>query len=79
MKNLQIFYFIAISYSFSIYKPFEALFVDPMDKFISNLKDDEWKNVRAILSTTFTSGKLKEVLKIFLFLMIIIIYVVHKT
>ena len=25
------------------------------------LKDDEWKSVRAILTTTFTSGKLKSV------------------
>lgn len=34
---------------------------EPFDKAISLLKDDEWKNARAILSTTFTSGKLKGV------------------
>jgi hypothetical protein len=39
----------------------EGLFVDPMDKWMSNIRDEEWKNVRSIVSTTFTSGKLKEV------------------
>lgn len=27
-----------------------------------NLKDDEWKNARSIVSAAFTSGKLKEML-----------------
>jgi hypothetical protein len=40
-------------------KFFEANGFEPFSKFLSNLKDDEWKNVRSIISTTFTSGKLK--------------------
>jgi cytochrome P450 len=39
----------------------EAFTVEPMDKFLIFLKDDEWKNVRSIVSGTFTSGKLKTV------------------
>ncbi|CAF1050982.1 unnamed protein product, partial [Brachionus calyciflorus] len=38
--------------------------VEPFDKFLSLIKDDDWKNVRAILSTTFTSGKLKSMSKL---------------
>lgn len=47
----------------------DAVKIEPFDHFLSLIKDDEWKNVRAILSTTFTTGKLKAVcqknLKIF--------------
>jgi hypothetical protein len=39
----------------------ESFKIEPIDKFLTVLKDDEWKNVRAILTTTFTSGKLKSV------------------
>lgn len=35
--------------------------IAPFNKFVSLMKDDEWKSVRAILSTMFTSGKLKSV------------------
>lgn len=38
----------------------EGLLIEPADKFLTVLKDEEWKNVRSILTTTFTSGKLKE-------------------
>jgi cytochrome P450 len=38
---------------------FDALLLDPIDKFLTVLKDDEWKNVRSLVSSTFTSGKLK--------------------
>ncbi|CAF1067416.1 unnamed protein product [Brachionus calyciflorus] len=37
----------------------EAINFEPFDHFLTLIKDDEWKNVRAILSTMFTSGKLK--------------------
>ena len=40
---------------------FEGLFIEPFDKWLLNIKDDEWKNVRSIVSTAFTSGKLKQV------------------
>nr|UOU03277.1 cytochrome P450 3044A1/2 [Brachionus rubens] len=40
-------------------RTFDSLLIEPIDKFITVLKDDEWKNVRAIITTTFTSGKLK--------------------
>ena len=40
----------------------EALMFEPYNYFLSLIKDEEWKSVRAILSTTFTSGKLKSVL-----------------
>lgn len=38
---------------------FELLAVEPADKFLTVLKDEEWKNVRTIVSSVFTSGKLK--------------------
>jgi hypothetical protein len=41
---------------------FEPLAVEPADKFLTVLKDDEWKNVRSIVSSVFTSGKLKSVI-----------------
>ena len=31
----------------------------PMDKMVSMLKDDEWRNVRSTISPTFSSGKLR--------------------
>ena len=34
---------------------------EPFNAFLTNLKDEAWKNVRAIVTTTFTSGKLKNV------------------
>lgn len=39
----------------------EAAKFEPFNNFLSLIKDDEWKSVRAILSTMFTSGKLKSV------------------
>ena len=33
--------------------------LDPFDKFLSHVKNEEWKNMRSIVSKTFTSGKLK--------------------
>ena len=33
------------------------------DKFLISVKDEEWKSMRAIISTTFSSGKLKLVRK----------------
>ncbi|CAF1072972.1 unnamed protein product [Brachionus calyciflorus] len=38
--------------------------IAPFNKFVSLMKDDEWKSVRAILSTMFTSGKLKSMSKL---------------
>ncbi|CAF0846127.1 unnamed protein product [Brachionus calyciflorus] len=38
---------------------FESLEVEPLDKLMTVLKDEEWKNVRAIITTAFTTGKLK--------------------
>ena len=40
--------------------------VEPFDKFLTTLKDDEWKNARSILTTAFTAGKLKWVLELLL-------------
>jgi hypothetical protein len=31
----------------------------PFDKFLTNVKNDEWKNMRSVITTTFSSGKLK--------------------
>ena len=39
----------------------EAADFEPFNGFLSLIKDEEWKSVRAILSTMFTSGKLKSV------------------
>lgn len=33
--------------------------MEPFDKFLTTLADDEWKNARSVLSTAFTTGKLK--------------------
>ncbi|XP_054155685.1 cytochrome P450 3A8-like [Oppia nitens] len=33
-----------------------------MNKMIANLKDDDWKRVRTVISPTFTSGKLRKML-----------------
>lgn len=35
---------------------------EPFRSFLTVLEDDEWKSVRAIVTTTFTSGKLKAVI-----------------
>lgn len=43
------------------FKSIESITIKPLDKLLTVLKDDEWKNVRAILTTSFTSGKLKSV------------------
>ncbi len=46
----------------SIYlQTFDSFSIDPMDKFLNVLKNDEWKNVRSIVTTTFTTAKLKKV------------------
>lgn len=42
-------------------KRIEALMFEPYDHFLSLIKDEEWKSIRAVLSTSFTSGKLKSV------------------
>ncbi len=34
----------------------------PFDKFLTNVKNEEWKNMRSIVTTTFSSGKLKSVI-----------------
>ena len=38
---------------------------EPFDKILPVLKDDEWKKVRYIVSSSFSSGKLKLVMKVF--------------
>lgn len=38
----------------------------PINKFLVSLKDDEWKNARSIVTTSFTSGKLKSVIHLFI-------------
>ena len=35
--------------------------IEPIDKFLTVLKGEEWKSIRSIVTTTFTSGKLKTV------------------
>lgn len=42
-------------------KQIEAMMIEPYDHFLTLIKDEEWKSVRAVLSTSFTSGKLKSV------------------
>nr|QVK45579.1 cytochrome P450 [Brachionus paranguensis] len=42
----------------------EALMFEPYDHFLSLIKDEEWKRIRAVLSTSFTSGKLKSMSKL---------------
>nr|QEV83805.1 cytochrome P450 [Brachionus rotundiformis] len=45
-------------------KRMEAMMFEPYDHFLSLIKDEEWKSIRAILSTSFTSGKLKSMSKL---------------
>ena len=52
------------SASFVNRRTLDGLLLDPFDKFMTVLKDDEWKNVRSIVTSTFTSGKLKELMKL---------------
>ena len=52
-KNLSVYLFI---------KSFDSFLIEPMDKFMNLLKNDEWKHVRSIVTTTFTTVKLKKVL-----------------
>lgn len=40
----------------------EAILIEPIDKMMVFLKDDEWRTVRTMLSPTFTTGKLKFVI-----------------
>lgn len=51
--------------SFVNHRVFDALLIDPLDKFILVLKDEEWKNVRSLMSASFTSAKLKLVIEKF--------------
>nr|AHL88979.1 cytochrome p450 3044A1 [Brachionus koreanus] len=44
-------------------RTFDSFSVEPTDKFMTILKDGEWKNVRAIVTSAFTSGKLKSMSK----------------
>nr|ATW72297.1 cytochrome p450 CYP3044B5 [Brachionus calyciflorus] len=44
----------------------DAVMFEPFDHFLSIIKDEDWKTVRAILSTTFTTGKLKSMSKLML-------------
>ena len=43
-----------------IIKTFDV-FQPPFDKFLTSLKDDEWRSLRRIVGTTFTLAKLKQV------------------
>nr|QUF59370.1 cytochrome p450 CYP3044B3 [Brachionus angularis] len=43
---------------------FEPIQFDPFDKILLFLKDEEWKNIRSILTTVFSSGKLKSMSKL---------------
>nr|QEV83804.1 cytochrome P450 [Brachionus rotundiformis] len=49
--------------SFVNRRTFESFTIEPTDKFMTILKDEEWKNVRAIVTTAFTSGKLRSMSK----------------
>lgn len=49
--------------SFTNRRTFDGFFDEPLNKFLTVLKDDEWKNVRSLLTSTFTSGKLKSMSK----------------
>nr|QUF59373.1 cytochrome p450 CYP3044B6 [Brachionus angularis] len=51
-------------HSFTNRRVFEAINIDPFDKMLTITKDEEWKNIRAILTTVFTSGKLKSMSKL---------------
>nr|QUF59374.1 cytochrome p450 CYP3044B7 [Brachionus angularis] len=51
-------------HSFTNRRVFEATKIDPFEKMLSIIKDEEWKNARAILTTVFTSGKLKSMSKL---------------
>nr|QUF59375.1 cytochrome p450 CYP3044B8 [Brachionus angularis] len=42
----------------------EAIKIETFENMVSILKDEQWKNVRAILTTVFTSGKLKSMSKL---------------
>lgn len=44
-----------------MFKTFDPFMVEPFSKFLTIIKDEEWKNVRAIVTTNLTSGKLKSV------------------
>nr|QUF59371.1 cytochrome p450 CYP3044B4 [Brachionus angularis] len=50
--------------NFSNRNAIEAIQFDPLDRMLSFLKDDEWKNTRSILSAVFSSGKLKSMSKL---------------
>lgn len=42
-------------------KSFEGISDETFDKMLTVLKDDEWKNVRTIVTNALTSSKLKGV------------------